>query len=225
LRILASIIVTANYQSSIIYQVWTCCQESTSCDTFNPKVFLEHSELDSKNQNHFESCNITKLHTSEDVASGTLENSVEMVQYCTTKHAGASLRLASQYSVRGSNILCIQVMYTVVIRPSVHWVLPVTNTVHWKRCSFLGNHRKLPYMALRRMPDRKFRVLGRFWAKNIGRSRSPIPKVFSSRVAVTRHLDTRSDYYSTLEALHHHDDSQRFQTVSSASSDLLSSES
>ncbi|KAF8172185.1 hypothetical protein K438DRAFT_1981630 [Mycena galopus ATCC 62051] len=37
--------------------------------------------------------------------------------------------------------------HTVLLQPKFHGVSPVTSSVHWERCSLIGNHIKFPYMG------------------------------------------------------------------------------
>jgi hypothetical protein len=48
---------------------------------------------------------------------------------------------------------------TVVIRPTVHWVLPVTYSVHWVGCSFLGNHGRITIYGSPAIAGPKFLTL------------------------------------------------------------------
>jgi hypothetical protein len=60
---------------------------------------------------------------------------------------------------------------------------------------------KLPYMVFRRMPNQKFWHFSAYLSDKIEKSPSPIPKMFSSRPSVTRHLNIRSKHYSN-QAFH-----------------------
>ncbi|KAF8209973.1 hypothetical protein K438DRAFT_1753581 [Mycena galopus ATCC 62051] len=67
---------------------------------------------------------------------------------------------------------------------------PSPQVVHWQRCSLIGNHIKFPYMGVRLMLDWKiltfFAYLG---SEKLSVTVTSTKKVFSSRAAVTRHLN------------------------------------
>jgi hypothetical protein len=57
---------------------------------------------------------------------------------------------------------------------------------------------KLPYMVFQWMPNQKIWYFSAYLSDKIEKSPSPIPKMFSSRPSVTRHLNIRSKRYSKL---------------------------
>jgi hypothetical protein len=78
---------------------------------------------------------------------------------------------------------------TVVLRPLVHGVSPITTKVHWIESSHLGNQPKIPIKGNPANAGAKFRdFLGLFGPGKLIVTVTDLDW-FSSQISVTRHLN------------------------------------
>jgi hypothetical protein len=82
-------------------------------------------------------------------------------------------------------------------------VSPVTYSVHWVGCSFVGNHERITIYVSPAIAGPKILTLFcLFWTEILAVTVTNA-KVFSSEAGVTRHLNSWSDYYSKVYGSSH----------------------
>jgi hypothetical protein len=96
---------------------------------------------------------------------------------------------ANRYHLQINRVVIKPPRSTVVLRPKVHTMSPVTSIVHWIWCSFLGNRERIAIYGVPANAEPEISHFSSYLGLKIAKSPSPRSKLFSSRPYVTRHLN------------------------------------